>query len=92
MSHKSPTYISWQSMKTRCTNPNRDFSHTYYGLYYDPSWDGFINGIIFCLLVGLAYLNLSDFGSTVNDASRELSRCEKITKAPCSITFNVVGG
>lgn len=41
----SPTYISWQAMRTRCSNPNRkDYLH--YGgrgIRVDPRWDTFAN-------------------------------------------------
>lgn len=41
----TPTYISWQAMRTRCSNPNcKDYLH--YGgrgIRVDPRWDTFAN-------------------------------------------------
>lgn len=41
----SPTYISWQAMKTRCRNENSDNYENYggRGITYDPSWEVFDN-------------------------------------------------
>lgn len=42
---KSPTYISWQSMKNRCTNPSHEGFHRYggRGIVFDPRWGKFEN-------------------------------------------------
>lgn len=39
----SPTYVSWNCMKTRCTNPNSNRWHLYggRGITYDPRWEDF---------------------------------------------------
>lgn len=49
MSHrtpkKSPTYNSWNSMRQRCNNENRE-DYKYYGMIgvtYAPEWDKFEN-------------------------------------------------
>src|SRR5574344_1158020 len=42
---KQPTYISWQSMKSRCRNP-KETGYEYYGgrgITYDPEWELFEN-------------------------------------------------
>ena len=43
--HKSPEYCTWQSMKTRCSNPNHKHYSRYggRGIKYDPSWEKFQN-------------------------------------------------
>lgn len=40
MTKHMPTYNSWKSLRSRCTNPNinRD---TYLKISYDPSWDSY---------------------------------------------------
>ena len=41
----SPTYLSWQAMKTRCTNSKSE-NYEHYGgrgITYDPSWESFEN-------------------------------------------------
>ena len=40
--HGTPTYRSWQNMKTRCNNSNRSFTHIYLQLDYDPKWGSFL--------------------------------------------------
>lgn len=42
---RSPTYISWQSMKTRCSNPSHKHFYNYggKGIGYDSSWELFEN-------------------------------------------------
>lgn len=42
---KTSVYISWQSMKTRCTNSNHKHYHRYGGrdISYDPRWETFEN-------------------------------------------------
>jgi hypothetical protein len=39
----SPTYVSWQAMRTRCNRPDRDPDSKYAGrgISYDPAWDSF---------------------------------------------------
>ena len=41
----SPTYLSWQAMKIRCTNSNSENYENYggRGITYDPSWELFDN-------------------------------------------------
>lgn len=41
---KTKIYSVWQSMKTRCENPNAINYHNYggRGIFYDPSWETFI--------------------------------------------------
>jgi hypothetical protein len=43
--HKSPEYCTWQSMKTRCSNPKHKHYYRYggRGINYDPSWEYFEN-------------------------------------------------
>lgn len=42
---KTPTYTSWQSMKTRCSNPNFKHYHRYggRGISYPSEWEVFDN-------------------------------------------------
>lgn len=41
----TPTYISWQMLRKRCTNPADPSFHNYggRGIGYDPAWDKFEN-------------------------------------------------
>jgi hypothetical protein len=41
----TPTYWSWQGMKTRCNNSNRDFTDIYLQLDYDSKWENFLGFI-----------------------------------------------
>lgn len=42
---RTPTYHSWNAMKQRCTNPNREDYEHYggRGIMFDPSWAQFSN-------------------------------------------------
>lgn len=41
--HNTPTYLSWKSMKARCSNPNATGAKNWHGrgITYDPAWESF---------------------------------------------------